>query len=166
MTANIKAPIEAFIYDSLVDYRQGVEGKIISKAMWLETVRRAHEAWHESRKPIRRKPIADPEAWLASIRKDPAMYGVDIDKEIAKCKFWCANQPIPLVASRQRIINWLNKADRKVGVVAPSKPAGTPEPAGYVEWFMVTREAEAAPAWSSLDEVQRNYLLKDMLAHP
>jgi len=47
--------------------------------------------------------------WIASLKASPAYAGVDVEREIEKCRVWCDNKGRK--ASRARIINWLNRAE-------------------------------------------------------
>lgn len=51
--------------------------------------------------------------WIASLKTNSAYAGLDVDREIAKCQTWCgANGK---VASKRRIVNWLNRSERPIG---------------------------------------------------
>lgn len=164
--ANLNTPFELFLYDSLQEYRKTIENGIISKVMWIEAVKKAHDSWHAFRKIKRRKPIVDDGEWIESLKVDPALQGVDVMTEIAKCRFWCRSQPTPFVASRQRIVNWLNKADRKVSDQRHYPPMQSPpEPSWFKEWFQRTRETPP-PVWSTLDDFQQGYLVNDHEKNP
>jgi hypothetical protein len=48
-------------------------------------------------------------AWIASLEARPAYAGIDVRREIDRCRLWCETKKRRL--SRQRVINWLNKSD-------------------------------------------------------
>lgn len=50
--------------------------------------------------------------WIASLGSDPAYKGVDVPREIAKCRVWCESNRKSF--TRRRIVNWLNRCDRPV----------------------------------------------------
>lgn len=59
----------------------------------------------------RAKPLPDAE-WLASLAKDEAYAGIDVTREVAKCRIWSETKRKPF--SRGRIVNWLNGVERIV----------------------------------------------------
>lgn len=64
------------------------------------------------------------EIWLEGLSQDPTYAGIDVKNEVGKCIHWCQqNNKQP---SRKRIINWLNRAERPVRVVAPAPKLGPP----------------------------------------
>jgi len=112
--------------------------------------------------------------FLAFLESEPALKGVDVQREIGKCQFWCkANGVEP---SRKRILNWMMKADKNVGFSGAGKssmrPAvtGTPEPRGWKEWLNKNRpdsiysdgQPEAWKKWGHLDETARRYIVEQM----
>lgn len=158
MPADAKAAFEDFAYVSFAEFRATLKGAPLSERMWKETMAKIHDAWHASRKPKRKKPIADEGAWVESLKHDPYLEGVDIDKERAAALFWCRNQQPPLVLTRHRFTNWLKKADRVV--TGKAKPAvdPLPEPPWFEKWFLETRsggETAFRPwkQWSDKDKV-------------
>lgn len=80
------------------------------------------------------------EEWIQSLEQEEALKGIDIRREIAKCQFWCKQNRRN--ATRRTIVNWLNKAERVVGLKAsgaqyatglrPPPPAG---PDGWEQWL-------------------------------
>ncbi len=54
--------------------------------------------------------------WIQELKKNPAYNGLDIEAEQGKCLAWFQNKGITV--SRQRFLNWLNKADK----IMQSKP--------------------------------------------
>jgi hypothetical protein len=126
--------------------------------MWEEKAEECFNKWMEVHKPKRKRRVESDSEWIASLKVDPELAGLDVDKEIAKCRFWCRNQPTPILASRKRIINWLNKADRTVALspdpAPPRKEGPIPEPAN---WQQRLKEADANhfcakgnPTWPSI----------------
>ena len=60
---------------------------------------------------------------LDRLRATYAPIGVDVDRELVKCRAWCAAQGVG-EPTLQRFVNWLNRADRKiVGADNASPPA-------------------------------------------
>ena len=66
----------------------------------------------------KRNPPPD-ELWIEDLKTSPAYAGIDIETELAKCLAWFKSMNPPLVVSRKRFLNWLNKADRPLR--APTK---------------------------------------------
>jgi hypothetical protein len=173
MSVDFKEPFGRFLRLSISECRANLRAETrnptadLNAKMLEEEIDRAHEAWHRARKPKRKKPIADDAAWIASLKADPAMAGVDVDKEIAKCQFWCRNQEPPIKASRRRIVNWLNKADR-VLTAPPLKRDMNAEPAGFREWYIRTRMggADTYKPWAQLSSDTQKYLLDQMSKEP
>ena len=63
---------------------------------------------------------------LERLRATYAPIGVDVDRELVKCRAWCAAQGVGEPTLR-RFVNWLNRADRKiVGADNASPPAPPP----------------------------------------
>ena len=50
---------------------------------------------------------------LERLRATYAPIGVDVDRELVKCRAWCAAQGVGEPTLR-RFVNWLNRADRKI----------------------------------------------------
>ncbi len=78
-----------------------------------------------SAKPPRRSQqpqMANDEAWLKELEADPTYQGINIRHELGKCHRWCETkkkQP----PSRQRFINWLNRAERPLQGVGSGQGA-------------------------------------------
>ena len=169
-----KYPIGTFLRLTIAEYRKSLGNVELSAAMVDEQLDRAAHAWFEARKPKRkRKPaIVDEGEWIASLKADPAMAGVEVDKEIAKCQFWCRNQTPPIVPSRKRITNWLNRADRVVGKEVTRAPLPYPGPTGWLDWARVNipdwvrfREEEEGipvPPWHLLKPEERQAISTQM----
>jgi hypothetical protein len=57
---------------------------------------------------------ATDEAWIASLEAMPAYEGIDVRRELGKMQVWAsANRQKP---TRKRFVNWLNRAERPLGV--------------------------------------------------
>ena len=57
------------------------------------------------------------EAWIESLKSNPAYAGIDVSREHAKMAQWCAvNRKQP---TRRRFVNWLNRADKPMSGKAP-----------------------------------------------
>ena len=57
-----------------------------------------------------RKPKLPDDLWIISLSKNEAYKDIDIKKELNKCIAWFENKGITV--SRQRFLNWLNRADK------------------------------------------------------
>jgi len=57
-----------------------------------------------------KQPAQTDAEWLASLAASPAYVGLDVPREHAKASEWCRVRQQTL--SRQRFINWLNRADK------------------------------------------------------
>lgn len=170
MSPNIKEPFGTFLRACFVEYKATLpEGKI-SERLWIEKVDEWHDAWHNFRKPKRKKrsgAMTDVE-WVASLKVDPFLSGVDVDTEIAKCQFHFRNLAHPVIPSRKRIANWLKNADR---TVAPKpKPVDlryAPEPKG--DWRSTALrifKLDALPVtWKDWATVPPDYRLKIATDH-
>lgn len=55
-------------------------------------------------------PPTSDEDWLNSLRNEEAYRGLDLDRELGKCKTWCETNRKPF--SRRRFVNWINRAER------------------------------------------------------
>lgn len=63
----------------------------------------------KAKRAPKQPPQTDAE-WLASLSASPAYAGLDVQREYAKAGEWCRVRTQTL--SRQRFVNWLNRADR------------------------------------------------------
>jgi hypothetical protein len=174
-----KFQVGTFLRLSVNEYKATLNGAQPSAAMVDDVLERAAHSWFNARKEKKkpRKPIiADEGQWIESLKSDPAMAGVEVDKEVAKCQFWCRNQTPPVVASRKRITNWLNRADRIVGKEVTKAPLPNPGPAGWLDWARANldgwrRFAEEAagipiPPWHLLDKDERFAITNQMKGKP
>jgi len=57
-----------------------------------------------------KQPAQTDAEWLASLAASPAYVGLDVPREHAKASEWCRVRQQTL--SRQRFVNWLNRADK------------------------------------------------------
>ena len=64
---------------------------------------------------------------LERLRATYAPIGVDVDRELVKCRSWCAANCVG-EPTLQRFVNWLNRADRKI---AGADNASPPPPAKH-----------------------------------
>lgn len=172
---NIRDPFGTFLRACFVEYKFTLPDGKISERLWIEKVDEWHAAWTLFRqpKPKKRGGALTDEEWVASLKVDPFLEGVDIDKEIAKCQFHFRNLPHPIIPSRKRLANWLKNADK---TFAPKKPAEESDPAGWLEWMRVNRpdwrrfkeeaEGHAVPAWNHLPKDERAYIMAEMKKTP
>lgn len=92
-------------------------------------------------KPPRAKPVTGPglddEAWIKTLEDSPAMLGVDVRQEIAKCRLWTSNAYNGRQPTRMRIVNWLNKTDRSLLAArsSPGQAQVSPYKEPAVEWL-------------------------------
>ena len=64
------------------------------------------------------------DAFLAALKLNPAYQGIDIDRELGKLDAWLLTpRGRGKQRTRQRIVNWLNLADRPMVVSAPAAEA-------------------------------------------
>jgi len=76
--------------------------------------------------------VLSDDAFLASLRKNPAYEGIDIDRELGKLDAWLLTpRGRGKQKTRQRIVNWLNRADRVVGAHTNGHPLAKDE----TPWF-------------------------------
>ena len=146
MSVDIKLPIGPFLRLSIVEYRASLKGAEVSPKMLEEALTVAHDAWHAARKK-KRGAVLTEEQFLAQLKADPELAGVAFDKELTKCQYWCRNQQPPVQATRRRIVNWMNRADRAVGTGQSAAPKADPGPAGWLPWCR-----ENVPEWRRFAE--------------
>lgn len=119
----------------------------------------------------RSKPICQmtDEEWIAELEATPAYQGIDIKREIGKCQTWFKLRGIE--ASRVRVLNWLNKAERTVGYdgqgkssLTPTRPAINPNVAPE-NWQdkarLVFGDVELPDTWGELGlQIRKEILIK------
>lgn len=71
----------------------------------------------------RKQPAQTDAEWLASLAASPAYAGLDVGREYAKASEWCRVRTQTL--SRQRFINWLNRADKPLTAPANAQRTAT-----------------------------------------
>lgn len=176
---NLNQPIADFLFESLAEYRKSLGSVQLTRQTWTEHVQRSFEAWEKNKKPkVKKKPRIDAEdAWVMSMKADPRMEGVDVDKEIANCRFLFANKPQPIVPSRMRIVNWLLKADKTLGGsnAASIAPKPFPGPLGWLKWarenlpdwrrFADESEGRPVPQWHLLEPLEQQ-AIRDQMRKP
>lgn len=120
-------------------------------------------------KPMNAMTDAEFVEWLES---QDVYRGIDVRREIGKCQVWLGGAK----ATRKRIVNWLNKADRQVGYDGRGQssfvrqPAAVIEPEGWQAWINANLPESALavggasyPAmWQSLDASTRAHIEKMM----
>ncbi len=109
------------------------------------------------------------EEFIEFLESAEHLRGVDIQREIGKCQFWCkVNRK---EATRMRIINWLNKAERTVSFdgtgkssVKPKESRGIPEPAGWQQWVRdnSTDPSHADRQWASMPIENQRYIYEQV----
>lgn len=172
MSVDVRQPFAEFLYSCLAEYRLTLNGAAMSRKMWEEEVARAHAAWHAAHKPKKKVRIEADADWIKSLKEDPNMAGVDVDKELAKCRFWCKGQTPPVLPTRRRVVNWLNRADRVVGAETTRAPLPRPGPEGWVAWareelpqwrrFEQEKNGVPIPAWHLLEPSERQAIESQM----
>lgn len=174
MSTDIKLPFATFLYSVLTEYRSTLNGQPMSRKTWEEQVSRSHEAWHNARKPKRTAPLTE-DQWMAKLKGDPFLKGVDFAKELAICQYWCRTHNAK--CSRRRVENWMKKAaaDAKVdnpGGVQSHAPLPDPGPVGWMEWtrenlpgwrrFSEERAGSPVPPWHKLESTERHAIRTQM----
>lgn len=181
MSVDLKSPFAEFLYASLTEYRQHLgQGTPLNRALWVEHVGRAHQAWHDARKPKRAKPRA---AFVPPTPEEVTAYSIEIGYPLDGVA-WCLSyaQKNWKISDRATMKNWRLAVQhwKREGYVTkhrPSMPA--PEcsiesaPVGWLEWTRANcpnwgrLEEEAAsgvpvPAWNRLRVEERSFILKQM----
>ena len=86
-------------------------------------------SWHSPpNKAMRPKPPRKPKRAADDLERLRATYapiGVDVDRELIKCRAWCAAQGVG-EPTLQRFVNWLNRADRKIAGADNASPPPPP----------------------------------------
>jgi hypothetical protein len=121
------------------------------------------EAEAEAKKggPNGSAPLPDSE-FLQALRENKAYDGIDIDRERGKAESWClANRRM---CSKRFFVNWLNKAERPLGMVTASRPPTIiPEPANWREAFREhypnSPEWQDPTPWEKKTETKRREVL-------
>lgn len=124
------------------------------------------------RKPVSTSKMTDDE-WVEWLESQEVYKGIDVRREIGKCQVWFrGNKP-----SRQRIVNWLNKADPTVGYNGVGKtsssrnqPAQTLGPAGWQEWINANLPESAyavggnlyPASWGGMDTATQAHIRRSM----
>ena len=88
----------------------------------------ATQAPPEPNKAMRPKPPRKPKRAADDLERLRATYapiGVDVDRELVKCRAWCAAQGVGEPTLR-RFVNWLNRADRKIAGSDNASPQPPP----------------------------------------
>jgi hypothetical protein len=89
---------------------------------------------------------------LMSLKSNVAYKGIDIERELGKCRAWClANKKI---SSMRRFVNWLNRIEKPMAVQIPLGSDNGKEKEKLQRW----RE-EASPVPESFREVARKLKL-------
>lgn len=136
-------------------------------ARWLDTVNEFVNAERPVVVRTRRKtPLSrmTDEELIAELSSDPTYTGIDVSREVGKCRTWCKVNGKK--ATAKRIVNWMNKADRTLtdaGASAAVRSAAIAErtntpPAGWqafmqakiAEWKQQNGEHYDAPGASAL----------------
>lgn len=174
---NLNIPLEEFLFASLAEYRKSLGIEKMTEALWKEHVAHAFKSWDAAKKArVRpRKPRIDSDdAWVMSVKADPRMEGIDVDKEIANCRFFFANKPQPIIPSRARLVNWLLKADKTMGgsSTPQTTPKAYPGPIGWLDWarcnlpdwrrFTEESEGRPVPAWHQLETHEQDAIRAQM----
>lgn len=119
------------LYNVLANARTQ-QGGVLIKAKWIALADQFLDVERPVRPPPRKKVSAMTDAeWIAAIKQDPAMAGINVERELGKCRFWCKNNGKGF--TRRRAVNWLNKADRaleRFGSGAEERRASLQERAG------------------------------------
>lgn len=178
MSIDIKLPIGPFLRLSIVEYRGTLpKGTELSAKMLEEALTAAHDAWHLARKK-KRGAVLTEEQFLAQLKADPLLAGVDFAKELAACQFWCRNKQPPVKCSRMRVVNWMKRAAGDATVANPGGDGSThapkpdPGPVGWIEWarenipgwrrFAEEAQGTPVPSWHLLSSTDRHAIRTQM----
>lgn len=174
MSIDIKLPIGPFLRLSIVEYRGTLpKGMELSAKMLEEALTVAHDAWHLARKK-KRGAVLTEEQWLAALKADPFLGGIDFAKELAGCQYWCRNHNAK--CSRRRVENWMKRAAQDSTVANPGgtashAPAPDPGPKGWLEWARANLEGwvrfaqekeHPIPPWHLLTSTERHAIRTQM----
>ena len=77
---------------------------------YMRTYQQARRAAPTPKTTTTRPPKLSDADWLAQLKADPTYAGLDIDRELGKCRQWCTTNSH--VFGRKRAVNWLNRAER------------------------------------------------------
>lgn len=180
MSIDIKLPFGPFLRLSVAEYKRSIAPAPLEAKLLDEAIDRAHTAWHAARKKKRGAPVSE-EQFLASLKADPALVGVDFDKELAACQFWCRNHNPPVKCSRMRVVNWMKRAVGDATVAAPGgtashAPKPDPGPVGWLEWarentpgwrrFAEEAQGIPVPPWHLLQPSERHAFRTQMKPSP
>lgn len=181
VSIDLNLPVGTFLRLSVSEYRKTLNGAELSPQMLDEALEKAANAWMAHRKPKRKPKIKDEGEWLAALKADPFLKGVNFDKELAACQYWCRNKL--KVCSRQRVENWMKRAalDSKVdnrggddssGGAASHAPKPNPGPPGWLAWarenipgwrrFSQEAQGSPIPEWHLLDSTERQAIASQM----
>lgn len=67
--------------------------------------------------------------WLSELEANPAYSGVDIKRELGKCQVWMRLRGRPV--TRRTFVNWINKAERTIGVSGEGRTSAPPQQSAY-----------------------------------
>jgi hypothetical protein len=112
--------------------------------------------------------------WIEELEQMPAYRGVDVKRELGKCQAWASTKNPPIVVTRKRFINWLNRAEANVRPLSVNghgkssfdrpKPEQQAEPVGWRQVLVeihptVDREALKEKSWADLSPPTRAEVL-------
>lgn len=176
MSVDVKLPIGPFLRLSIVDYRATLpKGTELSAKMLEEALTSAHDAWHLARKKKRGTPLTE-EQFLAQLKADPLLAGIDFAKELAACQYWCRNKVPAVKCSRMRVVNWMKRAVGDSTVANPGganaashAPLPDPGPKAWLEWARENlpdwkrfQTGGAVPPWHLLESTERHAIRTQM----
>lgn len=106
------------LFNLLAAARMSAPNKVLTKARWLEVAQdlfaREAQQFVGALPKVKRKatPISrmTDDEFLTYLQNQEPYAGIDIPREIGKCRVWCETRGKK--PTRMRVINWLNKADR------------------------------------------------------
>jgi hypothetical protein len=95
--------------------KKGVQGE--ADASLVESAKASQPATPEVVKRKKTQKKLTDEEWMASIKATDCYKSINVDHEYQKMATWCSTRN--KIPSRQRFVNWLNKADRPMDVKTP-----------------------------------------------
>lgn len=133
----IEQTIAVAVVLALSDMRKDAErmGTILPRRLAISKVAEilaGYRITNRSARASAKKVPLTHEQWIAALKASPAYEGIDVDREIEKCRAWALTNGIPVhLVSRKRFVNWLNRADRPLGGKRTTRADQYAEPEGW-----------------------------------
>lgn len=120
----------ARLFAKMAQFRQLHNGKL-ERSQWIAL---ANQEFAIASRSIgkKAKPNTMPdEEWIGWLEAQSCYAGIDVKREVGRCQVWATSSK--KVASRRRIINWLNKVERPIGYNAEGKSSLDRKPSNPYE---------------------------------